>query len=164
MQALTEDNKYDVVYLIVSPKNPIKDIDPNSAQRRFEAAKDAAARHPEVKVLVDDIELHMEAPQYTYKTLDALRLREPENNFTLVMGADNLAILPKWRESEYILKEYGIVVYPREGCDLDTLVRDLQEKDEEYKIDIINAPMVNVSSTQIREGLERGEDMSHLMM
>ena len=164
MEYLTSDLKYDMVYLIVSPKNPIKDINPLSAEDRFMAAVDAVARHPELNVKADDIELHMEAPQYTYKTLDALKKREPENEFTLVMGADNLAIIGRWREAEYILKEFGVCVYPREGFDLEAIAAQLKAEDPDYRIELLDAPMVNISSTQIREGIAEGKDMSEFMM
>ncbi|MCQ2148327.1 MAG: nicotinate (nicotinamide) nucleotide adenylyltransferase [Bacteroidales bacterium] len=164
MKCLTEDAKYDVVYLIVSPKNPIKDINPLSANDRYLAAVEAAERHPEVNVKVDDIELHMEAPQYTFKTLNALREREPENTFTLVMGADNLGIIKRWKNGDYILKEFGVCVYPRDGYDLDAIIAELKEEDPDYKIDVVDAPKVNMSSTFIREGLAEGKDMSEYLM
>ena len=126
MEYLTRDRDYDWVYLVVSPKNPIKDsISADSARDRFNAAVEAVKRHPELHVWVDDIELEMEPPQYTIKTLDALKLREPENDFTLVMGADNLQGIRRWRDFPRILSEYGVAVYPRQGFDLEQIKRQL---------------------------------------
>ena len=99
MEYLTVKKEFDWVYLVVSPKNPLKDsIDASSGQYRYNAAVQAVSRHPELNVWVDDIELKMEPPHYTIRTLDALKRREPENDFTLVIGADNLSSIHKWRD------------------------------------------------------------------
>ena len=160
---------FDMVYLIVSPKNPLKDsISSDSGLTRYNAAAEAANRHfgkfiSDV-VKVDDIELTMPAPHYTIRTLDALHEREPENGFTFVMGADNLADIRRWKDYSRILSEFGVAVYPRDGFNLETIRQDLLNENPAYNIQIINAPMVNISSTEIREAISRGEDVSHLLM
>ena len=157
---------FDMVYLIVSPKNPLKEnISSSTGPERYQAATEAVTRHfSHSRVKVDDIELNMPEPHYTIRTLDALRDREPENSFIFVMGADNLADIRRWRDYTRILTEFGAAVYPRTGFDLETIRQDLLEENPAYKIDIINAPMVDISSTQIREAASRGEDISHLLM
>lgn len=192
MEYLTKEEEYDWVYLVVSPKNPIKTtIKAETARDRYEAAVAAVKRHPDLHVWVDDIELNMEPPQYTIKTLDALRQREPENDFTLVVGADNLENIHRWRDFQRILADYGVAVYPRKGYDLAEIksklieecrhlpapyVLDSNEYAEEgrrsleetlrdtYNIEILEAPIVDISSTQIREGIAEGRDMSEWMM
>ena len=192
MEYLTKEEEYDWVYLVVSPKNPIKTtIKAETAMDRYEAAVAAVKRHPDLHVWVDDIELNMEPPQYTIKTLDALRQREPENDFTLVVGADNLENIHRWRDFQRILADYGVAVYPRKGYDLAEIksklieecrhlpapyVLDSNEYAEEgrrsleetlrdtYNIAILEAPIVDISSTQIREGIAEGRDMSEWMM
>ncbi len=192
MERLTQEEEYDWVYLVVSPKNPIKEsVRAETAEDRYKAAIEAVKRHPELHVWVDDIELRMPPPQYTIKTLDALRQREPENDFTLVVGADNLENIHRWRDFQRILADYGVAVYPRKGYDLNAIkdklieecrhlpapyVLDSNEYAEEgrrsleetlrdtYNIKIIDAPIVDISSTQIREGLAAGKDMSEWMM
>ncbi len=162
---LTERAGFDCVYLIVSPKNPLKEgISAASGERRFQAALAAAARHPELKMKVDDIELHLPAPSYSIKTLDALKAREPENEFTMVMGADNLAVIRKWRDYQRLLTEFGAIVYPREGTDLPTLCQELKAEDSRYRIAIADAPLVNISSTEIRNALAEGKDVSDVLM
>ena len=117
-----------------------------------------------MKVKVDRIELRMPPPHYTIRTLDALREREPGNEFVLVIGADNLERMRKWKAYSRILSEYGVLVYPREGVDSSALTASLLEENPAYKIRLIDAPMVDISSTQIREGIQRGEDMSRWLM
>lgn len=171
MKYMVGEAAFDMVYLIVSPKNPLKDgISSDSGMNRYNAAVEAVNRHFEDtegqtgKVLVDDIELTMPEPHYTIRTLDALREREPGNSFTFIMGADNLADIRRWKDYGRILRDYGAAVYPREGIDLDAVKADLLKEDAEFKITIVNAPMVDISSSEIREGVAAGKDMSSFLM
>lgn len=165
MKHMTGEAGFDLLYLIVSPKNPLKEgISSQSGQERYKAALKAVYRHPELKVVVDDIELHMPAPHYTIRTLDALREREPENTFTLVIGADNLDVIRSWRDYTRILKEYGVAVFPRTGHDLEAIKAELLEEDSSYRITLLNAEMVDISSTIIRNATAAGEDASQWLM
>ncbi len=191
LKYLTTEKGFDWVYLVVSPKNPLKDsISALSGKDRYDAAVEAVKRHPELNVWVDDIELNMEPPHYTIKTLDALKQREPENDFTLIIGADNLFSIHKWRDFQRLLSEYGVAVYPRKGFDIKKLRQALMEECKEfppyyvldssdsnadkisledgdkrfYNIQLLDAPIVDISSTEIREGLANGEDMSEYLM
>lgn len=192
MEYLTRERAFDWVYLVISPQNPFKDPSKAlSGEQRYRAAIDAVRRHPDLHVWVDNIELSMDPPHYTIRTLDALRKREPQNEFTLVIGADNLQNFFGWKDATRILTEYGIAVYPRTGFDVEAIRRfmygkmgefpspytldasslhetpgtvGLEESEHMYKIDIIDAPVIDISSTRIREGLEAGEDMSGWMM
>ena len=193
MEYLTREKDFDWVYLIVSPKNPLKDnISADSGEARYKAAVEAVKRHPDLHVWVDNIELGMEPPHYTIRTLDALKAREPENDFTLVIGADNLAGIKRWKDAERILQDYGVAVYPRKGYDLAEIHRQLikdyldspkpyvldwneelgaegswsfdQMIENVYNIRIIDAPIVDISSTEIREGQLAGKDMSAYLM
>ena len=165
MKHMTEAAGFDCVYLIVSPKNPLKDgISSATGQERYNAAVQAVARHPELKVKVDDIELQMPEPHYTIRTLDALKEREPENTFTLVIGADNLASIRRWRDYSRLLTEYGAAVFPRTGFDLEEIQTDLLAENPSYQITLLNAEMVDMSSTTIREALASGQDPSTWLM
>ena len=168
LRRLQQDSRFDAVYLIVSPRSPFKGEDKaRNARERYEAAIAAVARHPELtKVRVDDIELTMPAPQYTFRTLEALRAREPENEFALVVGADNLAVFSGWREHARILLDYGLIVFPRRGFDREALRSALLEENPAYRIELADMPMVDVSSTQIREGREgkKNQQANDLLM
>ena len=193
MECLTHEREFDWVYLVISPQNPLKDPSKAlSARKRYDDAVEAVKRHPELHVWVDDIEMKMDPPHYTIRTLDALKKREPENDFTLVIGADNLENIHLWRDSARLLSEYGVVVYPRKGYDAESIREQLQKESlnfptpyvldawetqvmdgavsiEEmferlYNIRVIDAPIVDISSTEIREAQARGEDMSEFLM
>lgn len=165
MEFLTSDREFDWVYLVVSPQSPFKSESNNlTASDRYNAAVEAVCRHPELHVWVDDIELHMEPPQYTCKTLDALKEREPENDFTLIIGADNLESFRRWQHYDRILLEYGIEVFPREGFNSEKIKKELLAENSGYRIHLIDAPLVTISSTLIREGYSEGKDMSGYLM
>ena len=159
--------RFERVCLVVSPQSPFKDAANNfSAPERFRAAVEAVERHPELggKVIVDDIELGMEPPHYTIRTLDTLRQREPLNRFTLAIGADQLEAFPRWRDYRRILLEYGLIVYPRKGFHRGRLKAALLREDPAYRIELIDAPLVNISSTAIREARAAGRDVSRWLM
>lgn len=171
MEYLTESMSFDMVYLIVSPKNPIKmTVSAETGRERYEAAVAAVERHPELKVKVDDIELDMPAPQYTIKTLDALAEREPDNTFTFVLGADNLADIRRWRDYGRILADYGVVVYPRKGFDMKQIKETLMQEcigmqGKQYRICLMeDAPIVDISSTELRAAFAAGIDASAYLM
>lgn len=175
---MIEEAGFDMVYLIVSPKNPLKDgISATTGKDRYLAAIEAVNRHFSIsareaecredmapKVKVDDIELNMPEPHYTVRTLRALKEREPDNTFTFVMGADNLADIRRWREYATILKEFGVAVFPRTGHDLTQIKQDLLNEDPAYRIQILDAQMVDISSTQIRNAIANGDDISNFLM
>lgn len=194
MEYLTRVKEYDWVYLVVSPQNPHKGAEKLlTAKERYDAAVAAVRRHPELHVWVDDIEMLMDPPYYTIRTLDALKRREPDNDFTLVIGADNLEGIHRWRDFPRILSEYGVAVYPRRGFDIRSIREKLYEECLQlpqanyvldasqqhtmdgtmsleddwmnlYNIQIIDAPLSDISSTEIREAQARGEDMSAWLM
>ena len=162
---MIEEAGFDMIYLIVSPKNPLKDsISESTGQDRYDAAIAAVNRHFNQKVRVDDIELNMPAPHFTVRTLMALKEREPENTFTFVMGADNLADIRRWRNYTTILKDFGVAVFPRTGHNLTQIKQDLLNEDPAYRIQILEAELVNISSTQIREAIANGENPSDYLM
>ena len=166
LRYLVKNAGYQRVLLIVSPQSPFKDAASNlSGQARYEAACEALARHPELKgVEASDIELSMEPPHYTVRTLDTLRTRNPNDSITLVVGADNLESFPRWRDYRRILLEYGVVVFPRKGFHRGYLKARLLKENPRYRITLLKAPLVTISSTEIREGIAEGKNMDKYLM
>jgi nicotinate-nucleotide adenylyltransferase len=168
MKHLIHEAGYDMVYLIVSPMNPFKHgMQMVSGEERYKAAVEAVLRHKEelsvmnpetgemeLKVKVDDIELSMPAPHYTIKTLNSLKEREPHNNFKLVMGADNLASIRKWKSYVDIISKFGIIVFPRDDFDIESIKNELLQEgkaqNQIYIIDLMKFEKVDVSSSFIR--------------
>ena len=165
IRKVLEGGEYSVVYLIVSPQNPLKDASKaDNAEERFKAAEEVMMRHPELNVKLDRIELEMPAPHYTIRTLEALKAREPENDFTLVIGADNLAIIEKWKDAVRILEEFGVVVFPRKGNDCELIKAGLLARYPKARIEILDAPMVDISSTEIRTRSAAGLDITEYVI
>lgn len=109
----------------------------------------------EAQYTASDVEFHLEPPLYTYNTLEYLSNKYPDKRFALLMGGDNIDILHKWYRGEEIMAKYPVLVYPREGVDTKALCL---EKGAIF----IDAPQVDVSSTQIRNMQDAGEDVSKL--
>ena len=147
---------------VLSPKNPLKESNTlQDANLRWEDLERVVRKLNgettcrEEKFSASDIEFHLEPPLYTYNTLEKLSALHPHRHFALLMGGDNINILHKWYRGEEILNRYPIIVYPREGVDTEAICN---EKGAIY----IDAPMVNISSTQIRTMMAAGEDVSEL--
>lgn len=163
LEYLSHKTDFDLTYLVVSPKNPLKSKVSSESKARLKAARKALKKYPDLKVKLEDIEFSMPIPNYTIKTLDALQEREPENSFTLIIGADNLANIRRWKDYTRILTEYGVGVFPRQGYDLEELKKGLKLESEAFQIELFDAPLVNISSTEIREAISKGEDPSNFL-
>ncbi|MFA5850576.1 MAG: nicotinate (nicotinamide) nucleotide adenylyltransferase [Bacteroidales bacterium] len=152
---LLDSGEIDQLRLIVSPQNPLKDnaVVDNSTDRLEHVRCSASNLGKEV--VVSDIEFSMTPPLYTLNTLRKLSSLEPNNEFILIIGADNLAIIEQWKLWENLFKEYQVWVYPRSGYNGEELCK-------RYGARLIDAPNIDVSSTQIREGEADGKDLSYL--
>ena len=148
-----------VVRKLQSECNAPQNGDQSSGPGRVTSAEGSglasATNNREAKFSASDIEFHLEPPLYTYNTLERLSKDFPDKKFALLMGGDNINILHKWYRGEDILQKYPILVYPREGVATEAICK---EKGAIY----IDAPQVDVSSTQIRNMMQQGEDVSHL--
>ena len=151
---LLECNEFDQVRIILSPGNPLKDSSLLvSARARFNHINESMERLGLDKIVVSDIEMKMVPPLYTIHTLEKLSANEPENSFVMIIGADNLSIIERWYEWEKIVGSYEIWVYPRYGYDAEALCR-------KYGAHLIDAPLVDISSTEIREAERAGRNMN----
>lgn len=143
-QWVVKHTDLDEVWLMVSPNNPLKDTSILANEElRLQAAKRALDGVD--NVLISDFEFQLPRPTYTANTLRALVQQYPQHTFTLIIGEDNLSIFHKWRESEYILNNFRIFVYPRHGCAHYQIpsAKDLQ---------LLNhAPYFDISSTELRQ-------------
>lgn len=135
--------------LVVSPQSPFKDGLMSSAGKRLEDARKTLSESG-LDVTVSDVEFHLEAPLYTINTLRFLRDNEPDKEFILVMGADNIASVDKWHESRALLSEFEIWVYPRIGFDAKAFCDRYNATSGVKGVKLLDAPLHNISSTEIR--------------
>ena len=148
----------DRVVLIVSPRNPLKESDELMPElHRFEMAEIACreSRFPEA-IVPSAIEFLLPRPSYTIDTLRHLQ----ENNgvemeFSVLMGADIIPQLDRWKDYEDILNNYHINVYPRTGYTVDKYLDKITFLED--------APLHNYSSTDIRKAYAEGRDTSSML-
>ncbi|MBO7478966.1 MAG: guanylate kinase [Bacteroidales bacterium] len=135
----------DEVRMIVSPQSPFKEEASSSDEKRLADVRKKIAKL-KLDVTVSDIEYQLERPSYTINTLRHLQAAEPDTHFILVMGADNLEGFKRWKDWQEIVTDYEIWVYPRPGVEnTPELCKDLQAK-------LLDAPLTDISSTEIRNG------------
>ena len=146
------DKKYcDEIWFIVSPRNPWKkDQNLLPEEQRLEIVQTAVAA--DWRIQACDIEFSLPKPSYTYLTLRTLQQKYTDKCFALIMGGDNLEGFHRWVNYEEIVASYRILVYPRPGIPLPAV--------PEGKITVVNAPVMSISSTEIREKVRKGEDVS----
>lgn len=143
------------VWLVVSPHNPLKNKNSlTNMYDRLEMARQAIENSEHLKV--SDIEFGLPQPSYTIDTLTYLQEKYPEREFVLIMGADNLASLKKWKNYEVLLKNYQIYVYPRPGV-------DLGEWANHPAITITETPQMDISSTFVRKAIKEGRNVQYFV-
>lgn len=150
-----ENTDLDELWLMVSPNNPLKPAGILAPEEeRLVAVREAVKDIPHV--IASDFEFALPRPSYTANTLRALQAAYPQHEFTLIIGEDNIAIFPKWREYEYILANYRVFVYPRRGNSQTIKPSNYQTFNSKNLVFLSSAPLFDISSTQIR--LQQGKE------
>ena len=146
----------DEVWFMVSPQNPLKQnrqlLDDGL---RFRMVQLALADEPWLRPC--DYEFRLPKPSYTWNTLQSLKNDYPEHRFTLLIGGDNWQLFDQWYRHEDIVREYPIVVYPRQDAGAETLKADTPN------VTFVKVPLINISSTMIRERLKQGKSVRGLV-
>ena len=157
-QWVVRNTDLDEVWLMISPNNPLKDASILADEQvRLREAKEVIMRlGDEAKgIIVSDFEFTLPRPNYTANTLKELQKQYPQHEFTLIIGEDNLAIFPKWREYTYLLGNYRILVYPRKGSvkSVEQMIDELRTAHIKEVQLLANAPYFEISSTELRKNL-----------
>jgi nicotinate-nucleotide adenylyltransferase len=143
------------LWFVPSPQSPFKKKSSLlAANHRLMLLDAAISDHPHLRV--SDIELKMPVPSYTVDTLTYLKEKYPKKQFCLIMGSDNLATFKKWKNYEVILESHEIYVYPRPN-------QDPGELQDHPKVHMVTAPIMEISSTMIREGIKAKKDLRYLV-
>lgn len=155
---ISETEHVDEVWFVVSPQNPLKS---KEYEASFEERLDMCemVTNCATKLSTCDIENHLQPPYYTIKTLYELQKRYPEHQFKLIIGADNLLIFHKWKDYQRIIDDFGIIVYPRPGYDM-VMNENLHNNNNIF---FVEAPLIEISSTEIRDGIRKEKDMQFYM-
>lgn len=157
-EVLNEDLA-DEVWLMVSPQNPLKDAPTLlDEQRRLELCRRAVAADDE-RIKVCDLEFSLPRPSYTWNTLQELRRRYPERDVKMLVGADSAQNFKRWYRAADILSTTPLIVYPRSGY---TIPAEL-DKMATRGIQRLQAPLRDISSTQLRSDIQEGRSIQGLV-
>jgi nicotinate-nucleotide adenylyltransferase len=144
------------LWFVVSPHNPLKEKKSLLNDRaRLELVQ--LAINDDSRFTACDIELNLPQPSYTINTLANLSEKFPKKEFVLIMGSDGLPTFCKWKNANFINKNYAFYVYPRE--------HEI-EKEELIKfenIKMVDAPKIDVSSTFIRKSIKNNKNIRHFL-
>lgn len=158
---MTEFTDLSQVWFIVSPQNPLKKKESLlDDYQRLEMTRLAIGDNDKLKA--SDIEFRLPVPSFTIDTLAHLNEKYPEKEFCLVMGQDNLFTLHKWKNSEELVRKYSIYVYPRPETPrpASPILDSILSKADIHEIE---APLMEISGTFIREGVRAGRNMSYFV-
>lgn len=156
----------DQVWLMVTPQNPLKNKS-SLLEDYHRLAMVRLAIEDNDKLRASNIEFDLPKPSYTVQTLAYLREKNPEQEFALIMGEDNLRTFHKWRNYEEILKNHRIFVYPRALTE--------SEREEQTKLEpktelmthpnviMCDAPVMKVSASFIRYAIQHNKDVRYLL-
>lgn len=154
---MAEHSDLDQIWMVVTPHNPHKQKNTLlDDYQRLHLVNLATEDYPKIKP--SDIEFKLPQPNYTVNTLAHFKDKFPKHEFCLIMGDDNLNSLHKWKNYEYILENHDIYIYPRISEEAENF--DLKNHPRVHKID---APIVEISSTFIRESLKNKKNIRPLL-
>ena len=145
----------DKIWLVLSPQSPFK--------KKETLARDYDRLHllhlateDNYNLIPSSIEFNLSKPSYTIDTLAHLSELHPDIEFCLVMGGDNLRSLPKWKNAEQIINNYSIYVYKRSSY-------ELGELENHPNVNILEAPMLNISATMIRNMIKEKKSVQYMV-
>lgn len=152
---MAEMTDLEKVWFVVSPQNPFK---PSKGLLhefdRYDMVR--AAVYDNYKLDVSDVEFHLPKPNYTIHTLVHLSEKHPEKQFRIIIGEDNLQGFTRWKNHEIILNDYGLYVYPRPAV-------QLSELKDHPNVKMVEAPMLDISATFIRNCIKQGKSVRYLV-
>jgi len=154
---MAEYSDLDEIWMVVTPHNPLKKkatlLDDYQRLNLVHLATEDY-----LKIKPSDIEFKLSQPNYTVNTLAHLQEKYPQHEFALIMGEDNLKSFHKWKNYEVILNNHEIYVYPRISSDVENSLFK-----NHPKIHLIDAPVVEISSTFIRNSIKNNKNIQPLL-
>ena len=159
---ILENSDMEELWFVVSPQNPFKDKKSLlNDHNRLDMVQLSVKNYP--KMRASNIEFSLPKPSYTIDTLTYLNEKYPDYSFALIMGEDNLKSLPKWKNYEKLVSDYQIIVYPRTfKGNISTSLNDSELRNHE-NISLINAPIIELSATEIRKMIKEGKNVRPML-
>ena len=141
---------------------PHRVIDPEPGpELRLELCRLAGAGSDWLTVSSAEVDRH--DPSYTVDTLTRLREQAPDDELTLILGADQASNLGSWREPERVLEQATVAVAAREGMEREAVLRRLDGLGQASSIEFFDMPRIDVSSTLVRERAARNQPLTYLV-
>jgi len=151
---LAQEGNLQEVWFVLSPQNPFKKNNSLlNENHRFFLLQEAI--EGEVKLKSSKVEFTLPRPSYTIDTLTYLAEKYPGHTFHIIMGSDSFQNLAKWKNGELIARTYPLIIYKREGFEI--------KNDINASITIADAPLLNISSTRIRDMIRKGKSIRYLV-
>lgn len=142
------------IWFVVSPQNPFKES--KNLLNEFDRLHLVRlATENDNRIKCTDIEFTLPKPSYTSNTLTFLAERYPDHKFSIIMGSDSYQNLDKWKNFETIIDNYEIYVYKRKDHEIKNTVGK--------KPFVLNAPLIEISASQIRENIKIGKSIRYLV-
>ena len=149
---ILNETEIEKIWFVVSPQNPFKEESTLlNEYHRLHLVK--AAIENDIRMWASDIEFSLPKPSYTTNTLVYLKEKHPEHEFCIIMGSDSFQNLHKWKNAEIIINNNNIYVYLRPGFNVDNTIK--------ARLHIVEAPLLQLSSTQIRKSLKEGKSVRY---
>jgi nicotinate-nucleotide adenylyltransferase len=156
---ILEKSDMEQLWFVVSPQNPFKEKKSLlNDYNRLDMVNLALKNYP--KMRASNVEFSLPKPSYTTDTLAYLKEKYPENSFALIMGEDNLKSLHKWKNSEHLIENNQIIVYPRKA---DGAFSETETTVEHENIHLIDAPILELSATMIREMIKENKNVRPML-
>lgn len=150
---LTDNDLVDEVWFVISPCNPLKEQSELLDEYiRLDMLFFAIRSNPSFKAC--DIEFTMPIPSYSIDTLNVLSKQFPDYQFELIIGSDNALVFDQWKDYTEILANYPVLVYPRKNYDFAQVAARYPQ------MKLLNTPIYDISSTQIRDSIAQKKDVS----
>jgi len=142
------------IWFVVSPQNPLK-AESNLLNEYHRLHLVRLATEEDNRIKVSDIEFDLPRPSYTINTLTYLEERHPQHKFSIIIGSDSFQNLNKWKNYEAIIKNFTIYVYKRPGFEI--------ESNLSSNIHPVDAPLLQLSATQIRQLIKEGKSIRYMV-
>ena len=144
------------LWFVISPHNPLKDKASLANDRdRLHLVQLAIEDNPSMKA--SDIEFKLPQPSYTIDTLTYIKEKYPRYEFALIMGADNLISLPKWKNYQLLINNYPIYIYKRPNYPIESALV------QHENIHVLDTPLLDISSTWIRQLIKTKKSIRYLV-
>jgi nicotinate-nucleotide adenylyltransferase len=156
-----EQTGADELWFVPAAVPPHKDRPERAFQRRVRMVERLIGEDERMRVSA--IESQLPSPSYTIDTVRAFKARHPDVHFRFLMGADSLAALPTWRQAERLAAEIEFLVAPRTGYPIPEVTLRVRERLPQLRVQAIAMPILDVSSTWLRQRLANGRSTCGLV-